>query len=56
MKAGRRPARNVGGAFGGRDLWWAGLDRGRGRPRRVRTWNLFVELKGISQTLGKRSR
>lgn len=29
---------------------------GLGRPRRVHTWNLLVELKGISQTLGKRSR
>lgn len=42
---------DVGVAWGGaRD---AGPGRGRGR---LRTWNLLVELKGISQTFGKRSR
>lgn len=42
-------------------LQWTGLAVGGTEPRagparRAHTWNLLVELKGISQTLGKRSR
>lgn len=45
-----RSAPSVGGACGGPSPC------GRGGARRAHTWNLLVELKGISQTLGKRSR
>lgn len=49
-----RPAQNAADSRSG--LLWMGVSLEQRLPWRTQTWNLLVELKGISQTLGKRSR